>query len=193
MFIYNMPFRAIVSNVITVFKWALLSFLPAAMAQIQENGAQTEYFEYAMVDGGAWLIAGLTEGGSTQTRLLVPASYGGKPVIGFTADALTGADQLAELCLPESIESLPDDLFRETGNLTRLVLEHTQSVCSVGADTFRGADQIQIYVPGSVYPMIGTATAVKTTSGSRTWTGSIPWADMKTGCKLFVYSRGVVG
>lgn len=81
------------------------------------------------------------------------ASYGGKPVIGFTADALAGADQLAELCLPESIESLPDDLFRETGNLTRLVLEHTQSVCSVGADTFRGADQIQIYVPGSVYPM----------------------------------------
>lgn len=50
MFIYNMPFRAIVSNVITVFKWALLSFLPAAMAQIQENGAQTEYFEYAMVE-----------------------------------------------------------------------------------------------------------------------------------------------
>lgn len=59
----------------------------------------------------------------------------------------------AELRLPESIESLPDGLFRETEKLTRLVLEHTASVCSVTENTFTGADQVQIYVPEAVYPM----------------------------------------
>lgn len=126
--------------------------MPASIAQVQSNEADTTYFEYVPVDG-AWLIAGLTEAGLEQEQLQVPASYEGKPVIGFTADALMGAAQLAELRLPESIESLPDGLFRDTSKLTRLILEHTESVCSVTEETFSGADQVQIYVPESVYPM----------------------------------------
>ncbi|MBQ8237712.1 MAG: hypothetical protein IJZ39_06170 [Oscillospiraceae bacterium] len=126
--------------------------MPASIAQVQDHDANEDYFTFAPVDGG-WLIAGLTERGLEQIQLQVPAAHQGKPVIGFTSDALHDADVLAELRLPETIESLPDGLFRDAGNLTRLVLEHTGSVCSVGEDVFRDADQIRIYVPASVYPM----------------------------------------
>lgn len=128
--------------------------MPAPMAQIQQNEADEYDFSYILTAGdSAYLISGLTETGRGKTVLQVPASHDGKPVVGFAAEALAGADQLTQLRLPESIAGLPDGLFRDTENLTRLVLAHTGSVCAVTEHTFDGAEQVQIFVPESVYPM----------------------------------------
>ena len=51
----------------------------------------------------------------------------------------------------ETVEALPDGLFRDCEKLTRLVLEHRNSVCAVTAQTFAGAAQIRIFVPREAY------------------------------------------
>lgn len=135
--------------------------MPVSIAQVQTNDANNDYFVFAPISD-AWLISGLTAAGLEQELLSVPASHEGKSVIGFTPDALNDARNLAELRLPESIESLPDGLFRETQQLTRLVLEHTASVCSVTENTFSGAQQVRIYVPESVYPMYRDGSGCET-------------------------------
>ena len=72
---------------------------------------------------------------------------------GFTPDALSGAAALEQLRLPESIESLPDGLFRDCSALTGLVLEHRSQPCSVTEHTFDGANQIKVFVPPEAYAM----------------------------------------
>lgn len=137
--------------------------MPDAIAQLQTNDADSDFFEFVLTaENSGYLICGLTREGLAQTKLQAPASHAGKPVIGFTSDALEAAEQLVELRLPETIESLPDGLFRDTGDLTRLVLEHTGSVCSVTDGTFSGAGQICIYVPDTVYPMYRDGYGCKT-------------------------------
>lgn len=98
-------------------------------------------------------VSGVTEEGLAKTVLTVPASYEGLPVVGFLEDALDQATTLEELWLPDSIESLPDNLFQNCGRLTRLMLEHTSGLCTVTEHTFDGADQIRVHVPEEVYAL----------------------------------------
>lgn len=128
--------------------------MPAPIVREQEEEVSGDWFTFApTAENAAWLVSGLTAAGQGEHSLRVPATHEGKPVIGFTASALENARQLAQLRLPESIESLPDDLFAGAPVLTKLVLEHTGSLCRVSGDTFAGAPQVQIYVPEEVYPM----------------------------------------
>ena len=124
--------------------------MPDPIAVLPEGEADAGMFRFRPVDGG-WLVSGLTEAGLEQTVLTVPAVYEGKPVAGLTAEALKGAVRLEELHLPETVEALPDGLFRECVNLTRLVLEHRERVCSVTERTFAGAEQLRVYVPREAF------------------------------------------
>lgn len=126
--------------------------MPGSIARVPEEDEDAGFFLYEPM-GTGWTVSGLTEAGLEQTKLTLPAAYQGGPVVGLEPDALKGADRLEELRLPGSVESLPDGLFRECANLARLVLEHTDTVCAVGAETFAGAEQIRIYVPREAYPM----------------------------------------
>ena len=128
--------------------------MPAPIAKQVENVGDADRFTYtALGDGAGWLISGLTEKGQTQTALTVPSAYEGKPVVGFTADALSQASNLEELTLPSSIETLPDNLFSFCGKLTRLILLHTDVPCGVSEHSFDGADQLRIFVPTAAYPL----------------------------------------
>ena len=120
--------------------------MPSAAVQSAAPGGDEAAFLYQALDGG-WLVSGLTEAGRTETALTVPAAHVGKPVVGFTADALAQADMLLELTLPESIESLPDGLFSGCGALERLVLSHRTRLCAIGDAPFAGADGLRIFVP----------------------------------------------
>lgn len=126
--------------------------MPASIAQIKDNAGNAEHFLFEAM-GEGYLVAGLTEQGTHQTALTIPSIYDGKPVVGFTKDALTLAAQLQELTIPASIESLPDGLFGNCTALERLILEHTQRVCSISGDTFRGADNVRIFVPSESYDL----------------------------------------
>ena len=101
----------------------------------------------------AYLVSGISEEAMEKTVLTVPERYEGLPVIGFTEDALDAAVNLEELWLPGSIESLPDNLFQNCANLTRLMLEHTSGLCAVTEHTFDGADQVRVHVPEEAYAL----------------------------------------
>lgn len=132
--------------------------MPAHMGISYGTTAETGYFTYQAItgaDGNAmgYRISGLTETGLEQTDLMIPAAYEGRPVVGMTADALAGATRLQRLRIPESVEELPDGVFRECTALLQLILEHRNQPCTVTRHTFDGADQIQIYVPEEAYAM----------------------------------------
>lgn len=100
-----------------------------------------------------YLLSGLSGQGRTRTALTVPNLYQGLPVAGIAGDALAGAADLEELRLPASIQHLPGRVFAGAPSLTRLILEHTDTLCGVEEDTFDGADQLRVYVPMAAYPM----------------------------------------
>lgn len=126
--------------------------MPDSIAKVESNDANTAYFTYESL-GSGYLISGLTSEGLAQTKLAVPASYEGLPVVGFTAGALSNATGLQELTLPQSIESLPDGLFQNCNALERLILEHRSTTCTVTENTFAGADQVKIFVPTEAYSL----------------------------------------
>lgn len=132
--------------------------MPASIAASYESTAETDHFTYEAVTNQSgetlgYRISGLTESGLEMMELTVPAAYEGLPVVGFTTDALAGAAVLEQLRLPESIESLPDGLFRECTSLTQLILEHRSQPCSVTEHTFDSADQVKVLVPSEAYSM----------------------------------------
>lgn len=130
--------------------------MPDAVYQATAERLDTSFFTFQPLDQEGitigYLIDGLTEAGETQQSLTVPNTYLELPVVGFTADALAHAASLIELTVPESVESLPEGLFRNTGKLTRLVLEHKTNPCAITEHTFDDAEQLRIYVPSTAYP-----------------------------------------
>lgn len=145
-----------------------LPAMPPAAARLETDDTGAEYFTLTPAgDLPAWLVSGLTREGLAQTRLTVPAAVEDRPVIGFAAGALAEAESLEELRLPQSIESLPDGLFQGCSSLTRLVLTHTESPCTVSEHTFDGADQVKVYVPSEAYPMYRDGFGCMTNTWSR--------------------------
>lgn len=126
--------------------------MPASIAQVEANTADESHFLYEAL-GEGWLISGLTETGRMQTALTTPSVHEGKPVVGFTADGLSGASQLQELTLSGSIAALPDGLFSGCSALERLILQHTDRLCSIGEHPFEGAEHLKIFVPAESYPL----------------------------------------
>lgn len=125
---------------------------PESIARLEEQEADSTLFSFTRL-GSGWLVSGLRPEGLTQTSLTVPSSYEGSPVVGLTQTALNGASMLEELILPGSVESLPDDVFSGCPNLRRLILQHTDHICSITPKTFAHADQVRILVPRQSYWM----------------------------------------
>lgn len=129
--------------------------MPEPAPPAAEDTPDSGWFSYSAVggSGGGYVVSGLTQAGLAQSRLTVPASFEGKPVVGIEARALDGAAALEELRLPETVESLPDGAFSDCPALTRLVLEHTRRLCRITERTFEGAPQVRVYVPAEAYPL----------------------------------------
>ena len=131
--------------------------LPAAPASAyraaETAGDAADFVLELFADGAGWQVAGLREAGMEKTALEVPASVEGKPVVGFTADAFSGAERLEELRLPESVGTIPDGAFAGCPSLKRLVLLHESAPCGVSAHSFDGAENLRVYVPAAAYPM----------------------------------------
>ena len=129
--------------------------MPEPVPQEVEEVPDSGWFLFTPIDevGSGYLVSGLTEMGLLQTSLTAPTSFEGKPVVRLAPHALSGAAQLEELRLPETVESLPDGMFADCPRLTRLVLEHTGRLCRITEHTFDSAPQIKIYVPTNAYSL----------------------------------------
>lgn len=127
--------------------------MPPPAVEEAGEGANQDLFLYENVEGGGWLVSGLTEAGKRESSLRLPDAYEGKAVVGFTADAFAGNTAVTELTFPDSIESIPDGAFSGCENLTRLVLLHTKTPPAIGDAPFAGADGLRIYVPSGAYAL----------------------------------------
>lgn len=123
---------------------------PIAAPQEGLTGNRAFLFE-PTANAEGYLVSGLNEYGLQAVSLTVPSDYQDKPVIGFTENALAGAENLEQLRLPASIRLLPDCLFRDCKTLSRLILEHTDAPCPISLHTLDGTDQLRIFVPQSAY------------------------------------------
>lgn len=121
--------------------------MPASIA-VTAATAGDSVFTFSPIDDGL-LISGLTE--TAFNTLTVPSHHDGLPVVGFTAGALDEARELEELRLPASIQSLPDGIFRNCTSLSRLILEHTDSLCSITEHSLDGTKNVKILVPQDAY------------------------------------------
>ena len=83
----------------------------------------------------------------------MPAQVEGLPVVGITADALSGAELLTQLSLPATIEALPGNCFSGLKSLKHLILLHMNKLCVISKDTFEGTKDLAVHVPADVYPL----------------------------------------
>ena len=129
--------------------------MPQSVSEVSETTAgDPDAFKFApLADEAGYLISGLSEQGTKKLSLTVPSEYEGKPVVGFTADALEKAALLEELTLSASIESLPDGLFAHTSELVHLVLLHRTALPAVGEKAFDACPDLKIFVPKEDYSM----------------------------------------
>lgn len=131
--------------------------MPASIAAAPAAVSGSEGFTFdAIADGSAWLVSGLEP--NAPSELTVPALHEGMPVIGFLPDALKEASGLVQLRLPATIQAIPEDLFAACPRLTRLILEHTDTLCTITEGSFAGADQLRIYVPQAAYHLYRDGT-----------------------------------
>ena len=131
-----------------------LPTIPASAYQAAETaGDAADFVLEPFAAGAGWQVTGLRPEAKEKSELALPASFEGKPVVGFTAGAFAGADQLEELRLPGSIETIPDNAFVGCPSLKRLMLLHENAPCGVSEHSFAGEETLRVYVPAAAYPM----------------------------------------
>ena len=131
--------------------------LPASPASAYQPtgtaGSAEDFLLESIADGAGWQVTGLRDTALDKTSLELPASFEGKPVVGFASSALAEADKLEELRLPESIETIPEAAFSRCPALRRLVLLHESAPCGVSEHSFDGAEALRVYVPEKAWPL----------------------------------------
>ncbi len=138
----------------------------------------TDRLSYALVNGGAaYEVYGI--GAATDTDIIIPATFEGKPVIGIGDSAFYGCsnltsitffenitsignyafvecDSLTEITIPVSVTAIGVCAFAECSSLTSITIP--DSVTAIGNAAFAGCSSLKsITIPGSV-TAIGTAT-----------------------------------
>lgn len=127
--------------------------MPASIADLPQEEGESADFLFSPVGEGGYVVSGLTDEGRGKAELILPAAHGGRPVVGFTAEAFAGNALLERLTLPETVAAIPDGAFDGCAGLTRLTLLHRGAPPRIGEEPFRGADHLTVYVPSASYPL----------------------------------------
>jgi hypothetical protein len=112
------------------------------------------YFTYKKMDGGAYMITGLSELGKGKTSLTVPYGYASYQVTAIAEGAFLGTG-LEELIIPENtnLKLLMNGCFKGASKLSRLVIYHENQEDILPPYDFIGvASDFTVFVPeGSSY------------------------------------------
>ncbi len=131
---------------------AELPSMPPMAAVSLDTGDDMDTFLFEPLKTG-WIISGVTEAGSSMETLTIPSEHEGRPVVGFSPDALSNASGLTRLILPSTITAIPDGLFSGCPHLAALVFAPRTNLCRFAPETLRSMPSLTIYVPENDYPM----------------------------------------
>ncbi len=118
--------------------------------EVGEDGKDAAMFVYAE-SGKNLVIVGLTDEGRTKTSLELPEYYGGKRVVGFTAQAFAGNTVIESLYISRYIRELEPYAFDGCTKLTAIYMSEQSAAenCRIAKYTFEGLGRFTIYVPES--------------------------------------------
>jgi predicted ribosomally synthesized peptide with SipW-like signal peptide len=71
-------------------------------------------------DGLTYYVAGI--GTCTDTDIIIPSTYNGKPVTGIAADAFNGQGHLTSVVVPDSVTSIGKSAFASCSNLNSITI-----------------------------------------------------------------------
>ena len=101
---------------------------------------------YTLKEDNTYEVSGY-EG--TPTKVVIPATYNGKPVTSIGDDAFAGCTSLTSITIPNSVTSIGDDAFASCTSLTSITIPN--SVTSIGDDAFWHCNAlVSITIPNSV-------------------------------------------
>lgn len=85
------------------------------------DDSDADMFLYETVSGGV-NITGLTEEGASRESLVLPGTWGGRPVLGISASALSGNRVVRSVTVQENIRLIPDGAFDGCSSLQEIIL-----------------------------------------------------------------------
>lgn len=94
-----------------------------------------------------YVVTGI--GTCTETKILIPATYDGLPVVAIGDEAFRGCSQLTSIALPDSLISIGVNAFRECTGLRGFTIP--DNVTIIGEDAFYGCTRLTtVTIGGSV-------------------------------------------
>lgn len=98
-------------------------------------------------DGNSYIVSGI--GTCTDTDIIIPSTYNGKPVTSIGEGALKQRYSLTSVVIPDSVTTIGEDAIKDCTILTRVVIGN--SVTSIGESAFQNCPKlIDINIPDTV-------------------------------------------
>ena len=132
----------------------VLSMLPVGAFAADDTSSTaattgSQGLNYALSDdGNSYIVTGI--GSCTDTEVIIPATYEGKPVTEIGNEAFQGCMQLTNVVLPDSITTIGEWAFAYSP-LT--AIEIPNSVTHIGRCAFNACDLVAVHLPASLATM----------------------------------------
>ena len=116
-------------------------------AVYRDKNAQILLFKLSE-DESYYIVSGLDES-CTETEIIIPDTYNGKPVKAIAVSAFSGCKNITDVIIPDSVKSIGVSAFRDCANLTSITIP--MGVTEIANWTFYGCTSLtDITIPRSV-------------------------------------------
>lgn len=136
-----MLFKLLALLSITCFAFSTVGCATTEIGNVTEQGG-TPGLEYTS-NGNSYSITGT--GSATDTEIVIPHTYKGKPVVGIGENAFRECLTVASITIPDSITRIDANAFYGCENLTEITFGN--GLCTVGGSAFSGCTNItNVYI-----------------------------------------------
>ena len=117
------------------------------MINIKAEETFTQRLKYEEVEGGYIVV---DDAKCKDTKIVIPSTYQGKPVIGIKDHAFAGNINLESISIPNSITSIGEYAFYDCYSLKEVIFEDDSQLTSIGKRAFSYTALESIIIPKSV-------------------------------------------
>ncbi len=131
---------------IKVFLMSLLLIIPLLSLTACGNEAESTSFTFELTqDGGSGYV--VTSFIGSETEVIIPSTYQGKPVKGIDANAFLDCEEITSVVIPSSILKIEDYAFKNCTSLLEIIIPN--SVTTIGNESFRNCLSAETLTLGS--------------------------------------------